>query len=244
MNKCFTLLLSLVSFNLCAFETANDKQAYQELNDFAIQAATDKNSFYHDYTKIYSKYFNELKNKPITFLEIGIAEGKSVKMWESYFEKADLHFADIEYKAHQYHSQRSKYHYLDQADVVALRKLGDEVGSFDVIIDDGGHTMVQQITSFQALFPYVKSGGYYIIEDLHTSYWPQWGGSGDLDKAGDGTAVGYLKDLVDTVNYPGAHSAWAGINNLPPHLKAELDYLKANIESIHFYSSVAIILKR
>ena len=39
---------------------------------------------------------------------------------------------------------------------------------FDIIIDDGGHTMKQQQISLGILFFAVKSGGYYVIEDLHT----------------------------------------------------------------------------
>ena len=39
---------------------------------------------------------------------------------------------------------------------------------FDIIIDDGGHTMRQQQISLGVLFDAVKSGGYYIMEDLHT----------------------------------------------------------------------------
>ena len=51
-------------------------------------------------------------------------------------------------------------------------------GDFDIILDDGGHKMDQQITSFRVLFPILKSGGVYIIEDLGTSYLLEWGGYG------------------------------------------------------------------
>ena len=119
-----------------------------------------------------------LEDKPIKFLEIGIFEGASVKLWEEYFKNADLHFIDITFQNIKHFSNRSHYHLCDQENPESLQAFIQKTGGdFDLIIDDGGHTMKQQITSFVTLFPYLKSGGIYIIEDLHTSYWswfPRW----------------------------------------------------------------------
>ncbi len=43
-------------------------------------------------------------------------------------------------------------------------------GPIDILIDDGGHEMHQQITSFNYLFPHMRVGGLYFLEDLETSY--------------------------------------------------------------------------
>jgi hypothetical protein len=61
-------------------------------------------------------------------------------------------------------------HYGSQEDIAFLKTVNSEQGYFDVIVDDGGHTMKQQITSFTHLLPKVRSGGIYVIEDLETSY--------------------------------------------------------------------------
>lgn len=61
-------------------------------------------------------------------------------------------------------------HYGSQEDVIFLEQFKANQTLFDVIIDDGGHTMNQQITSFMKLLPLVRSDGLYIIEDLETSY--------------------------------------------------------------------------
>jgi len=45
--------------------------------------------------------------------------------------------------------------------------IGDGI---DLIIDDGSHLMHHQQITLGYLFKYLKSGGCYIIEDLHTSY--------------------------------------------------------------------------
>ena len=67
-------------------------------------------------------------------------------------------------------------HAGDQADRALLRRLADDYGPFDVVIDDGGHTAAQQVASFEALFPGLRPRGAYVVEDTHTSYWPAFGG--------------------------------------------------------------------
>ena len=149
---------------------------YHYLDQMALETGTDKSSRAHNYTEIYAEHFAPLRNQSIKFLEIGIAAGESVRLWENYFPNASLHFIDICRDGIQYYSPRSHYYFLDQADPQALQEFAHlSGGSFDIIIDDGGHFMHQQIISFQTLFPYLQSGGLYIIEDLHTSYWTSHG---------------------------------------------------------------------
>jgi hypothetical protein len=83
--------------------------------------------------------------------------------------------------------------YGTQDDVAVLNSLTTAKGYFDVIVDDGGHTMNQQITSFVTLLPKMQSGGIYVIEDLLTSYIPQSGG-GYLRNS---TTIEFIKRLVD-----------------------------------------------
>ena len=66
-------------------------------------------------------------------------------------------------------------HYGSQEDVQFLHRLASGIGQFDIIIDDGGHTMNQQKTSMITLLPIVRSSGIYVIEDLDTSYVPSYG---------------------------------------------------------------------
>ncbi len=78
---------------------------------------------------------------------------------------------------------------------INLKNVNSTQGTFDVIIDDGGHTMNQQITSFNNLLPKVKSGGIYVIEDLLTSYIDSYGG-GYLRNT---TTIEFIKKLVDNI---------------------------------------------
>lgn len=221
------------------------------MDDLALQfdsnRASGKGSNWHNYTKVYAKYFSSLKDEPIKFLEIGIFEGNGVLLWEHYFKNAELHFIDITYAHVKYFSEKSHYHLANQESATELLRVMQETGgNFDVIIDDGGHTMSQQFVSFITLFPYVKSGGMYIIEDLHTSYWKtyQGGGTYEAPKSGPGTFINFLKDLIDEVNYVGARTLCADYSKVPSEIEAQMNIYKKQIYSMHFYDSICIILKR
>jgi hypothetical protein len=238
MKKVLFLLGAFIFFDR-PMDAAVNQGEYQYLDAIALKAGSDKGSTFHNYTELYSEYFAPLKEKPIKFLEIGIYKGSSVKMWEEYFKNADLHFMDITYKYVEYHSKRSHYYLCDQGNAAELNQFIQKAGGgFDVILDDGGHSMPQQITSFKTLFPHVKSGGMYIIEDLHTSYWNSYGGNGP-----DST-VNFLKSLIDEVNFVGARTERANHRNLPSSIRGELNIYRESIESMHFYDSVVIIKKR
>ncbi|MBA2369268.1 MAG: hypothetical protein H0V82_09635 [Candidatus Protochlamydia sp.] len=239
----FTLLFK-PNFFIQAAIIEYDQTEYEWMDGIALAAGTDKSSAYHNYTKVYSQYFKNCRNQPIKFLEIGIYKGDSVKFWEGYFSIADLHFIDITNQYLLYQSNRSKYHFIDQSNIPKLQQFASKEGPFDIILDDGGHTMVQQISSFLALFSSVKKGGLYIIEDLHTSYWTNYGGSGNVEKANEGTTVGYLKNLIDHVNFPGAAAVCADPDKLPENLKVQLVDFRKQIESIHFHPSVCLIEKK
>lgn len=224
----------------CGALQASELENYRALDNLAVNAGADKGSNGHNYTQVYASYFSPIKNKPIKFLEIGIYKGASVRLWENYFENAELHFMDISLALVEYVSPRSHYHVIDQENEGDLGRFIEQTGGeFDVIIDDGGHTMRQQITSFCALFPHVQSGGMYIIEDLHTSYWDGWG-----QECSPMTTIEFLKRLVDDINTVGARSGRASHLNIDPALRQSLTLYQESILAIHFYDSLAIIIKR
>ncbi len=219
---------------------------YILLDALAVEAGTDKSSISHNYTKIYAKYFSAFKDKPIKFLEIGIFQGNSVKLWENYFSEAELHFIDIVAHPNQYQSGRSHYHYLDQGNPLDLGKFFQESGGqFDVIIDDGGHLMQQQILSFLMLFPALKSGGLYVIEDLHTSYWQEYGGGGSMlhPNPSPGSTIEFLKKIIDDLNYTGARTSCADHNKTPLDIRLNLSYIQESLQSLHFYKSLCIAIR-
>jgi len=241
-NTTLFLIIGIIASSIVFASDYNEQ--YKYMDELAVKAHTDKSSDHHNYTEIYARCFANMRERPLKFLEIGIYKGNSVKLWEDYFPNAELHFMDITLELAEYVSTRSHYHVANQESPQELHKFIEETGGdFDIIIDDGGHTMNQQITSFENLFPHVKSGGMYVIEDLHTSYWPQYGGN-NRRRSSKRTAIEYTKTLIDELNFVGARTGRASHQNVDPSISNELNLYREKIESIHFYDSVVIIIKR
>jgi 23S rRNA U2552 (ribose-2'-O)-methylase RlmE/FtsJ len=126
----------------------------------------------HDYAAIYDKYLSHRQIK--TMLEIGIAKGASLKMWNEYFDyKCQIHAIDIDDKMKFLDRNNLHIHIGDQKDIEFLEKDFRDI-EFDFIVDDGSHRMIDQQISFKILWDKLKSGGLYVIEDLHTSLIPSF----------------------------------------------------------------------
>ena len=106
-----------------------------------------------------------------------------------------------------------------------------EAGSVDIIIDDGSHQNEHVIKSFMSLFPLLSHNGIYAIEDVQTSYWPDFGGTSD-DLSSKNTIMGFFKDLTDSLNYE---------EFIKPDYAPT--YFDKHIVSIHFYHNLIIITK-
>lgn len=139
---------------------------------------TDKGIMVHHFTEVYEHFFYPLKDTATKIFEIGIGGGASLELWRDYFPRATIYGIDIEPKS-ELDSDRIKTFVADQADRSRLEAfIGASGGYFDIIIDDGGHTMDQQQISFGFLFKYLRPGGFYVIEDVHTSLPQIWSGFG------------------------------------------------------------------
>ena len=130
-------------------------EQWQFLDELSIKYGSGKSSLIHNYTPIYEKHISHMRHEPISLLEIGVFQGSSVMMWENYFTAADIHFIDLTDKHLIYNYTKSKIHLLDQSNQTQLEKFAKEIGrKFDVIIDDGGHKMEEQITTFKVFYPH------------------------------------------------------------------------------------------
>lgn len=149
------------------------------------------------YTEEYDRFFSKFKGKNMKILEIGVNRGGSLQMWKDYFgEKAEVFGLDIDDECKKLEEDRIHIFIGDQEDKDYLRTLKSQIGKLDIIIDDGGHTMKQQICSFDVLFDALKDNGVYLCEDIHTSYWQEYGGGyGKKD-----TFMELMKWLADELN--------------------------------------------
>lgn len=134
-----------------------------------------------NYTDVYAAYLEPIRDQPIRLLEIGIGAtgdrwearivqgrnkgGASIKMWEAYFRNAEIVAIDIN-PAEYLNSDRVRTLLVDQSNEQELHEFAAQQAPFDVIIDDGSHHPTHQQLTLSILFPKLKSGGLYIIEDL------------------------------------------------------------------------------
>jgi hypothetical protein len=139
------------------------------LDELADKYGTDKKILCHGYTRVYDKFFGPIKNEVKNLIEVGIFDGASVKMWQEYFKNANIMALDI--------SQNSVDSVKDIDRVTSLLQNATD-GSFwkslpfkaDIIIDDGSHVVEEQESMLLAAWDSLLPGGYYIIEDTHSSF--------------------------------------------------------------------------
>lgn len=185
-----------------------------------------------NYIEVYETFLEKYRGKEFTFLEIGVAHGGSLQIWRKYFgEKATLIGVDVNPECKKFEDNETKIHIGSQEDPQFLESLKKAIPKVEVLLDDGGHTMKQQITTFKHLFSHVKEDGLYICEDLHTSYWSEFGG-GYKKK---GSFIEFTKNFVD--NLHGWHAKKADKKRMH-------NYITDSLYGIHYYDSMVVMEKR
>jgi len=132
--------------------------------------STDKDNI-HSYLDVYEYLFADIKNTATNILEIGICEGGSVDLWYKYFTNANIYGVDIDLSRNKHVFTDSRIHILKENAYTNefVQKFNNE--TFDVIIDDGPHTLNSMI-HFATLFPkLLKKNGLLIIEDIQNMKW-------------------------------------------------------------------------
>ncbi|MCA0870196.1 class I SAM-dependent methyltransferase [Seohaeicola saemankumensis] len=184
---------------------------------------------WHHYIPIYERYFAQFRDRPVRFLEIGVNKGGSLQMWRRYFgEAATLYGIDINPECAQFDGQAGQVRIGSQADPEFLNGVVDEMGGIDLVLDDGSHRMPHVRASFEVLYPRLETGGVYMIEDLHTAYYPKFGGG---YRSRDNFFV-FARELVDDMhqwyhNKGLRHEAYGG-----------------HVSGLHIHDSIAVIDKQ
>lgn len=182
------------------------------------------------YFDIYHRHFAPFRKKEITVLEFGVFQGGSLQMWRNYFgKKARIIGVDINPKCQELEEKGIEIHIGDQEDRNFLKQLMKKVGPVDVVIEDGGHTMKQQINTFEEVFPYVTEGGVFLIEDLHTSFWKEY--SGGYKKST--SFIEYSKKIIDDIH------AWHSQDKK----RFKVNKNTKNIKGMHVYDSIIVFDK-
>ena len=167
------------------------RHSNESLEELIASSGSDKarkgnGNGYHGYTRYYERIFKPLRTEAVRLVEIGVERGRSMKAWQQYFTNAE-HVYGIGYGNFQTETSQAcssntatkvksrvpcTIYKGDQSDILFLNHFVAETGGlFDIIIDDGSHVPNHQLISFENLWPSVKPGGMYIVEDIETNWW-------------------------------------------------------------------------
>tara|TARA_B110000908_G_scaffold170256_1_gene229266 strand:+ start:690 stop:3299 length:2610 start_codon:yes stop_codon:yes gene_type:complete len=162
--------------HLLVDEPLRENRNWTSLAEMCEAFPTDKCSNGHNFIEEYDVLFAPMRDTMDKFFEIGILNGVSHLMWNEYFPNARVYGIDIWDYSEKSKGTGIETFVADQSNRDDLQAFIDKYGGgFDVILDDGGHAMDHQQVSFGFLFKHLNPGGYYIIEDVHTSlpnYYP------------------------------------------------------------------------
>jgi hypothetical protein len=216
---------------------APDARRYSamSLTDLAGEFGSDKWGV-HRYTPHYERHFAHLRDREMTVLELGIGGyarerqgGASLRMWKLFFPRAQVVGVDIEDKSFVDEERITSY-VGSQTDRGLMRRIVKRYGAPTIVIDDGSHRPPDVRKSFRILFPLLADDGVYVIEDIQTSYWPQWKGSLDLDDPT--TSMAMVKRLLDGLN----HEEFLDDAYVP-------SYTDLHVTGVHCYHNLVFIEK-
>ncbi|MAA73849.1 MAG: hypothetical protein CMN28_03990 [Salinisphaeraceae bacterium] len=151
-----------------------------------------KHSTYFD---TYDHLFGPYRNRPITFVEIGVLGGGSLFMWRDFLgPDARIIGVDLNPNARKWEAHGFEIFIGSQSDEAFWAGFKRKVGPMDVVLDDGGHTYEQQILTTECLLDGLADGGILVVEDTHTSYMQGFG-------APRFSFMAYVKQVMDGINY-------------------------------------------
>ena len=176
-----------------------------------------------NYFPAYERHFSRYVNLPITMIEIGTGGGGSSQMWRRYLGSlARIVSLDIRPECKAFEDAQVSVRIGDQSDKGFLQSVLDEFGPPDIVLDDGSHVMQHVVATFAYLYPRIARNGTYMVEDMHTAYWEEYGGG--LGR--EGTFIEICKGLIDELNADHTRGA------MPPTT------FGTQTVSMHFYDSI------
>ena len=141
-----------------------------KLDELGLQYNTDKSSQDHDYLVFYEPFLEPMHLQATRVMEIGVLEGGSLRVWADYFPNAKIIGLDIDKSTKKIETERIAVEIGNAANSEFLLKMGEKYKPFDLIVDDASHDPFEQLLALDRLFPYVKTGGFYIVEDLRSDF--------------------------------------------------------------------------
>ena len=135
---------------------------------------TDKNTV-HSYLPVYEHLLTPIQSSVKRVLEVGVERGGSMKMWAEFFPQAEVWGFDIQDKVPEFLKGHPRVK-LFKTNAYDKRVVGDLIQKglyFDVLIDDGPHTLESMIFFAKYYSQLLAPGGVLVIEDIPDPDWIQ-----------------------------------------------------------------------
>ena len=191
------------------------------------------------FLKRYDRIFAELETEAPVIVELGVYRGRSLRLWSDAFPLATIIGFDMEVPSDELPPNCSVVQ-GSQRNRADLEKVLAHAGALDIVIDDCSHLAEPTRLAFETLFPRVRPGGFYVVEDWGTGYWPSWP-DGSLPQGGNHLAgmVGFVKEFVDGVGIPARNR----LRNPPPIHEANWSTENSPYEYVTYYPGMACVKK-
>jgi len=165
LNNIFIITLNNKNKNIFIF--------YMSLRELVDNARTDKDTT-RSYLQLYDTLFNGKKETATDIFEIGICMGGSVKLWYDYFVNANIYSVDIIPIKNVWEEIRNKERIkLGRFDAYDESFVNSHLKNikFDIILDDGPHTLLSMRKCIKLYLPLLKEDGILVIEDVQSIDW-------------------------------------------------------------------------
>ena len=139
------------------------------LDSLGKRFKTDKSSLEHNYLDAYERLLPFHREAVFNLLEIGVFRGASAQMWAEWFYNATVIGVDLKLPKLKKRPTNLKLVKGNATQALVVNRLRAKYSPPSVVLDDGSHRWDQQRESFRLLWPWLKEGGVYIVEDLHSS---------------------------------------------------------------------------
>lgn len=177
----------MIKNNLILYENLDIYKSYKKSKYLSIKHS----SYFQTYEDILSKY----RNRSIIFVEIGVLNGGSLFMWRDYFGPlARIIGVDFNPDAKRWEEHGFEIFIGDQSSENFWEFFFGKVGNVDIVLDDGGHTNIQQVVSSLSCIPNINDGGVMIVEDTHASYLRDFGNPSKY------SFISFFKGAIDSIN--------------------------------------------
>src|SRR6056300_140523 len=176
------------------------------------------------YFNVYEKIFQSYKGKKITFVEVGVSTGGSLQMWRKYFgENARIIGVELNPEAKKLEADGFEIFIGNQSDPIFWKKFYEAVGKIDILLDDGGHKNIQQISTVHNSLPFINNNGLVVVEDTHASYLSEFKNPSYF------SFINYCNKIIESI-----HRRCTALNK-------KTNIYSNKIFSVNFYESITVL---